>query len=189
MEKTITPAKAAIPYGITYGVILILEFVISYSLGLNSQENATAGVVMGLLNYLILPALFITLACNAYKKANGGYIKFGQCIKAGVTTGVVAALVSSVTTSVIYLVAPEIKEGILEQTKISLAANPNMTADGLKQALSWTETFMQPYISIPFTILISAFFSLIFSLIIGAIVKKENPYGDTPPSIDNLGTE
>ncbi len=176
MEKTISPAKAAIPYGITYGVILILEFVLSYTLGLNSKDNAAAGVIMGLLNYLILPALFITLACNHFKnKINGGYIKFGQCIKAGVTTGVIAALVSSVATSIIYMVAPEIKEGILEQTKISLASNPNMNAEGLKQAMTWTETFMKPYISIPFTILISAFFSLIFSLIIGAIIKKENP--------------
>lgn len=190
MEKKVSPAKAAISYGIVYGVILIIEFVASYTLGLNSKDNAMAGVLMGLLNYLILPVLFITLACNHYKnKVNGGYITFGECIKAGVSVGVISALLSSVATSILYLAMPEVKEGILEQTRTSLAANPGMTSEALKQAMKMTEIFMEPYILIPITILVSAFFSLIFSLIIGAIVKKENPYANTAPDINNVGNE
>jgi len=66
-----------------------------------------------------------------------------------------------------------------------------MTAESLKMAVEMTEVFMRPYILIPFSILISAIIGLIFSLIIGAIVKKENPYGDFSPSqeLNNVGSE
>lgn len=176
-------AKSTLPYGIIYGAILLLEFVASYALGLNSAENKGIGIAMGVLNYLVLPLLFIFLACNNYKnKINGGYISFGESLKAGVAVSIVSSLISSIGTSLIYLLVPDSKEQILEQTKISLATQPNMTAEAMKMALNMTEVFMRPYILIPFSILVSAIMGLIFSLIIGAIVKKENPYGDFTPS-------
>lgn len=185
-------AKSTLPYGIIYGAILLLEFVASYSLGLNSAENKGVGILMGIFNYLILPLLFIFLACNNYKnKINGGYITFGESLKAGVATSVISGLISSIGSSLIYLLIPDAKEQILEQTRVSLAVQPNMTAESLKMAVEMTEVFMRPYILIPFSILISAIIGLIFSLIIGAIVKKENPYGDFSPSqeLNNVGSE
>jgi len=183
--------KSTLPYGIIYGAILLLEFVASYALELNSQDNRAAGIVMGLFNYLILPVLFIFLACNNYKnKLNGGYISFSEALKAGVAVCVMAALVSSVGTSLLYLVIPDAKDQILEQTKISLASQPNMNADSLKMALKMTEIFMRPYVLIPFSILVNAFMGLIMSLIVGAIVKKDNPYGDfNPNATNNTGSE
>jgi hypothetical protein len=176
MEQKTSLAKSAIPYGIAFGAIMLLEFVISYAMGLNAQENAMVGIVMNLFNFLVLPILFISLACNTYKnKINGGFISFGQCIKTGVVVSVIAALLFSVIMAIVYIAAPGIKEDILEQTKIALAKDPNMTSEVLEMTISWTETMMQPYIMIPVTILTYAFVGLIISLIVGAIVKKDNP--------------
>lgn len=175
IQKT-SLAKSTLPYGVIFGVILILEFVASYVLELNAAENKGVGVIMSLLNYLILPFLFIFLACNNYKnKLNDGYITFGQCIKAGISVSIVAALLSSLATSIFYLIVPSAKEQILEQTKISLASQPGMTAEGMKAALKATEMFMEPYLLIPISILMFIIVGLIISLIVGAIVKKDNP--------------
>ncbi|MCO6148499.1 DUF4199 domain-containing protein [Flavobacterium sp. NRK1] len=169
-------AKSTLPYGITFGLILFVEFIISYAFGLNSAENKMIGVIMFLFNNILFPFLFILLACNNYKnKINGGYISFGESLKAGVSVSVIAAAVSSITTSLFYIIIPEAKTQILEQTKVSLAAQPGMTAEGMKMALKMTEIFTKPYVMIPFSILIYAFIGLIISLIVGAIVKKDNP--------------
>ena len=183
--------KSTLPYGIIYGAILLLEFVVAYTLGLNSQNNKAAGIAMGLFNYLIFPVLFIFLACNNYKnKINGGYISFSESLKAGVAVSVMSALVSSIGTSLIYILVPGAKEQILEQTKISLATQPGMTSEAIKMAVTMTEVFMRPYVLIPFSILVSAFMGLIVSLIVGAIVKKDNPYGDFNPNATNdIGSE
>ena len=176
MDQKSSLGKSTIPYGIAFGVIMLLEFVISYSLGLTSKDNAWAGVLMSILNYLVLPILFIMLACNNFKnKLNGGFISFAQCIKAGVAVCVMAALVFSAVSSIVYLAAPQIKEDVLEQSKIAIAESPGMTAEGLKAAMKMSELFMQPYIAIPLSILIYAIVGLIMSLIVGAIVKKDNP--------------
>lgn len=176
MEQKTSLAKSAIPYGIAFGAIMLLEFVISYTMGLNAQENAGVGILMSLLNYLILPFIFIMMACNHFKnKLNGGYITFGQSIKAGVVVCVIAALVFSVVTAIIYIVVPSIKEDILEQQRVAIAQSPGMTSEALEMSMGMAETMMQPYIAIPVTILMYAFIGLIISLIVGAIVKKDNP--------------
>jgi hypothetical protein len=183
-------AKSTLPYGIIFGAIMILEFVIGYSFGLNAQKTPWVGVVMTLLNYLILPILFILLACNNFKnKINGGYITFGQAIKAGVSVCVIAALTFSIFNSLFYIIIPESKELIIEQTREAYAKSPGMTAAALEQTMKMTELFMEPYLLIPVTIFMFTVLGLILSLIVGAIVKKENPYGDLAPNVDNVGNE
>ena len=93
MTETISPGKSAINFGITFGIIMILQFAIMYVLDINPQETPVIGVIINLLNYLIIPFLFIYLAANNYKiKLNNGYISMGETIKVGLTVCAVAAL-------------------------------------------------------------------------------------------------
>ena len=50
-----------------------------------------------------------------------------------------------------------------------------MTSEMMEQTIKMTEFFMKPYITIPFSILMFALIGLIWSLLVGAIVKKDNP--------------
>ena len=68
MEKNISPAKSGFSFGILFGVIMVLEFVIMYVIGMKSLVNSSAGVIVNIANYLILPVTFIFLGCNNYKK-------------------------------------------------------------------------------------------------------------------------
>ena len=56
-----------------------------------------------------------------------------------------------------------------------LEQNSEMTDEQLDMAISMTEKFMNPAIMVPVTLLMFAFIGLIWSLIIGAVVKKERP--------------
>lgn len=175
LENRPSLAKSTLPYGIAFGVIMILELVVTVALDIDA-ENRAAGMVMSLCNYVILPLLFIALACSNYKnKLNGGYISFSECIKAGVAVCVIAGLISGLGTAVIYAVSPEIKTELLEKTKIALAKNPGMTSEIMEQSIAMSEVFMRPYVLIPFMILVYAFIGLIMSLIVGAIIRKDNP--------------
>lgn len=177
-QAPVTTAKAAINYGIVFGIIMILEFIITYALDIQPQENKWMGIINGVLNNLILPVLFIVLACNYFKKFNGGYISLGQAIKAGVAVTVIAAVVFSVFNIIFNLIFPEyMAEAIEKMKQAQLMMNPDMSAEQMKMALAVSETFMKPYVALPIAVLMFAFIGLIYSLIIGAIVKKENPGG------------
>lgn len=178
MSEITTPSttKSAIQLGTLFGLLMILEFVIAYVMDIDPISNPTAGIVMNLLNYLIFPVLFITMACNAYKTSNGGFISFGKCLKIGVTLCVIAGLVYAIFSSVFMMIFPEFVDELLRKTNDVMSQQPGMTPEALEMTMSWTKKMLNPTIAIPTTIAMFAFFGLIFSLIIGAIVKKDNPH-------------
>ena len=132
---------------------------------------------MNLFNYLIVPVSLITYGCINYKqKINNGFVSFGECLKIGVSICVIASLIYAVFSVVFNLIFPEfINEVIQKMRQVMLKQNPSMTTDQLEMALSMTKKFMSPYIAVPATIVMYSFIGLIYSLIIGAFVKNENP--------------
>ena len=175
MENKISPAKSGLQLGMLFGVIMVLEFVISYIIGIEKLIGSSFGIVINLLNYLILPCLFIFLGCTNYKKMNGGFVSFSECLKIGVSITVVAALIYAIFNLVFNLIFPEFSNQILAITKSEiLKKNPNMTAEQMDMAISMTKKFMSQYIVFPVTIAMYAFFGLLYSLLVGAIVKKDS---------------
>ena len=177
MDKAVSSTKSGLQFGVLFGVIMIFEFVISYILDIDPSTNKSFGIVVNFLNFLILPVLFIYLGCDNYKnKLNSGFITFGECLKIGVSICVIAALLYALFSAVFGLIFPEFMEDVLRKTRnVMLEQNPNMPEEQVEMALSWTKKIMSPAIGIPVTIVMYAFLGLIYSLIIGAVTKKENP--------------
>ena len=177
MSDKISPtsvSKTALPFGLLFGILLILETVIFYVADIDPIMNPTVGTVMNIANYLILPPLLIYIACNSFKKLNSGFISFGECLKSGVIVCIIAALLFALFSVAFNVIFPEYMDEILSKTKSVMIANsPEMTSEQVEMALSVTKKFMSPMILIPATIAIYAFIGLIHSLIIGAIVKKD----------------
>lgn len=177
MEKNISPAKSGILYGVLFGVIMILEFVIMYVVGMKSLVNTIFGTIINVANYLIFPILFIFIGCNNYKKKiNNGFISFSECLKTGVSITVIAALISATFSVLFNLIFPEFADEMIAITKEQmLKSNPNITSQQLTSGLAMVKKFMNPLIVFPFTVAMYSFIGLFYSLIIGAIVKNEQP--------------
>lgn len=177
MEDTVSPTKSGLQYGVLFGIIMIFEFVVSYVLDIDPIENRSIGIVMNVFNYLIFPILFIYLGCTNYKnKMNSGFITFGECLKIGVSICALAGLLYGLFSSAFGLIFPEFIDDILRKSRSAmLSEDPNMSSEQVEMGLSMIKKFMNPAIAIPFTIAMYAFLGLIYSLIIGAITKKENP--------------
>ena len=179
MDKTVSPAKSSLNFGILFGIIMILEFVISYVADLDPQKNRSVGIITSVMNYMVLPVIFIVLGSLSYKKNhNGGYISFSEVLKIGISITVLAALLFSLFNAGFNYVFPEFVEKSMSQIReVMLEQNPNMTEDQVENALMMTKKFMNPLISIPLTIAMYAFFGLLWSLIVGAFVKNDKPSG------------
>ena len=89
------------------------------------------------------------------------YIKEKHGSVAGVTEIDIAALNT-------YMASVPNGDSFLE-----LIDENNMTEEQVDMAIGVTRKFMSPFIAIPSTIAIYAFIGLLYSLIIGAIVKKD----------------
>lgn len=175
MENKTTIAKSATQYGLLLGVITIFEFVIGYILNIDPQTNKTFGIVMNIANLLILPFIFTYIACNHYKnKINEGFISFGQCLKTGVTIGLISSVVYGIFYFVFTLIFPEFVPELIEKIiSITIKERPSITKEELDMSLSIMQKMMNPYVTIPLSIVMNCFIYLIHSLIVGAIVKKD----------------
>jgi hypothetical protein len=175
-NTTNTPATSPIQIGILFGVIMVLEFVVLYILDIDPISSPMTGTIMNICNYLIFPVALIYLVCNAYKKSNFGFISFGECLKKGVTVCLIAGLIYALFSVIFNYFFPEFVEDILRKTRaVMLQKSPDMTGEQLDMAMTWTKKFMSPMLMVPVTVLMYSFIGLIYSLIIGAIVKKDKP--------------
>ncbi|MBP4141738.1 DUF4199 domain-containing protein [Flavobacterium sp. I-SCBP12n] len=177
MEKKISPAKSGLQYGVLFGVIMVLEFVIMYIIGMKALVGTSAGLIVNIANYLILPFVFIYIGCNNYKKnINNGFISFGECLKTGVSITFIAALIYAIFSIIFNLIFPEfIDEMISISRSEMIKTTPNITSEQLELGLGMIKKFMNPYIVFPATLAMYSFFGLIYSLIVGAFVKNQNP--------------
>ncbi len=175
MEKPISPAKSALNFGVIFGIILIVEFVIAYVLNIDPETNKGFGITINILNYFVIPVVLILLGCNNFKnKLNDGSVSLGQCLKIGVTICLIAALIYGVFYAIFNVVVPEFNQELISKIeKVMIEQNPDMPSEQREMALSITQKFMHPAFLIPVTIVMYCFIGLIYSLIIGAIVKKE----------------
>jgi hypothetical protein len=177
MEQKMSPSKSAIQYGALFGILMVLEFVIVYVMDVDPISNPAAGIVINALNYLVFPISIITVGCMNYKKKlNNGFISFGECLKIGVTICLIAGLIYGIFSAVFNMVFPEFIEDLMKKTRqVMLKQNPTMTSAQVEMAISMTKKFMSPAIVIPVTIAMYSFMGLLYSLIIGAFVKNDNP--------------
>ncbi|MCF8321566.1 MAG: DUF4199 domain-containing protein [Flavobacterium sp.] len=175
MEKNISPAKSALLYGVLFGIIMIFEFVIMYVIGMKSLVNSNIGLIVNIANYLVLPILFIFLGCQNYKnKINNGFISLGESLKVGISTTFMAAFIYATFNVLFNILFPDfIDEMIAISKEAMISKTPNLTPEQLEEGIIMMKKFMNPFIVFPVTLAMYSFFGLIYSLIIGSIVKNE----------------
>jgi hypothetical protein len=173
-KQNISPAKSSLQFGIFFGILMILEMVLSFSLNIG-PENKLFGILMNLCNFLIFPFIFIYFACNNYKNNfNNGYINFSQCIKIGLSVALIASLIYSLFNILFNLIFPEYLPEMIEQVKkITVQQNREASSEQLKMMLSMIDKMSNQYVTIPLAIIVNCFIALIHSLIVGAIAKKD----------------
>ena len=101
-------------------------------------------------------------------------LKLGEAIKLGVMIGIISAIVYVIYGIIFnFIIDPEFMDLMKEATRDKMLENPNMTEQMVDQSMAMVEKFMNPIIGSAMWIALSAFFGLIYSLIGGLVMKKE----------------
>ncbi len=176
MNENSLPKKQTshIQFGVLYGVLMILGFVLVYLLKIDSNEKPMIGRFLSVCSYFIFPVVLLFFGIKIAKKNNSGTISVTECLKIGVSIAFIGAFLFGLFNVIFNLVFPEYLDKILIQTrKIMLEQDPNMKELQIQNGLSMTRKFSSPFLSFPFTILLFSFLGLVYSLIIGLIVRTE----------------
>ena len=167
--QKITPGKFALNYGLILGLVMIAIAVVMYVTGMALELKQWPQY----LYYIIFPVTVI-YAISQYKKSNGNLLRLGEAIKLGVIIGVISGIVYAVYNIIFqYVIDTEFAELIMDATRDKMLENPNMTEEIVDQSMAMMEKFMNPFVGSAFWIALSTFFGLIYSLIGGLVMKKE----------------
>ena len=170
--KNPTPGKFAMNYGILLGIILILISVIMYITGM-----ALDGIQWPMYIYYLVFPIVIIIAIKDYKNKNNDFLTLSDALKTGIATGVISALLFLAYNLIFnYIIEPTYSEQIIAKTRDTMSEMDKLTSEQIEMSLKYMKWVSNPLLGGAIWLAFSAFFSLIYSLIAGLIMKNKNPY-------------
>ena len=165
----------AMRYGLIAAMVFIAITLLVDTLGLVDYANGTGSWISSTLQAIATLAILYYAIKQHRDQDLGGYISFGRCISIGALIGLIAGVLIAAFAFVYYgYIRPDImtdqlafqREKMLEQ---------GMDEAAVEQAMSMTESFMSPAFIAVSSIISSLIFYTLFSLIVGAIMKRKSP--------------
>lgn len=157
-------------YGMIAGLTYIIVGLVNLMFDL-AAKGQMLGILLWLLPFLATFAI-IYVAVKELREENGS-LTTGQGVKMGVRIALIAAVMASIFT-VIYtqLIDPDVLARQMELVEQTWEDQGMSDAD-IEQARGFTEPFMNPYITVPFTIIWYVLGGLIKGAISGSMLKRD----------------
>ena len=161
-QTNTTTTRAGLRYGLIFGLICIVSMLIEYMAHLEK--------IFGLFDWTYF-IIMVVMALLYYRSNNNGLMTYGQ----GVSTGMAATGIASIMSAFGHLIYTKFidtdyTKRQLDLARIEMEKNPNVSDEQISQILSMSSPILT-FLGIIFGLMI---FGLIISLIVAAILKKEN---------------
>lgn len=167
MENQANSKSFIINNGVILGVLGILISVTLYAMGMHLDPHWSIGILQ-----FILMIAIIVLGISQFKKANGGFLSWGQGVKIGVGIAILSALISVIYNYIfITFVEPDFMAQVMEVQNQKLL-DQGRSQEQIEAANAMTEKFKSPLFASAFGIIGSAIGGFIISAIAAAIMKK-----------------
>lgn len=175
MENAQSPFKKnATTYGVLLGIIMVFIAVIMYVTGMPLEGKQWPQY----LYYLIFPAGII-IAIKNFKIQSKGFLSLSEALKLGLAIAVISALIFVIYSLVFnYIIDPTYNEAIIEIALDKVKESPNVTDEQIAQTTKFMKFMANPALGGAVWLALSLFFGLIYSLIGGLVMKRDNPYED-----------
>ena len=167
-ENKPNTGKIALTYGLILGGISMVFMLMLYSLDMHYQGGV---MVMGV--SVAITVVVIVIGMLQFKKANNGFMSFGQGLKVGVGIGLVGGIIGIIFNQIMAgLIDPQMMEKAMEYQKGLLLETTKMTAEQVDAQMEMGKKFTTPSMQIVFGLVYSVVASFLLSLIPALILKR-----------------
>ena len=161
--------KYALNYGLLSGGIGVIFGLMLYSMDMHYQ-----GDIMTVVISLVITLAVIILALIQFKKANNGFMSFGQALKIGVGLCLIGGIIAVIFNQIMAnFIDPDMLGKAIEFQKNKLLETTSLTATQIDEQLAMGKKFQTPVMQIAFGLLGSIFFGFILTLIPALVLKKQ----------------
>ena len=165
MDEQITTGQVAKKWGLIYGLVTTLMALIPLILEMQTPWMVIVNIAMAI--------LFFVLANNEFKKANGGYMTFGDGFKISIVAALICAVMRNVI-NYVYLkfVDPGVSERIQDVVE-NTWREQGMTEAEIDRMSGFAAGITNPEIGLAVGIVFVMLGGLIWGAIVSAIIKNE----------------
>ncbi len=173
--KDISMRPLAMRWGLIWGLVGIVLSLIFTVTGLMDPTKNSFLSIPNFINWGASVAV-VYMALIAHRDTDlGGYITLGRCVSFVALMGLIAGVLTAIYLFVYFgYIAPDFMEKIFE-AQIEKAEANGQDPEKVRQAMEISKKFMTPGAMSIFGLLGSVIGGVFWGLIIGLVVKKEQP--------------
>lgn len=169
-EQQPKTGKFALNYGLLLGAVSVIFAFMLYTLDMHYQGGFGVMAVSALLS---LAAIIIGLI--QFKKANGGYMSFGQGFKIGIGICLIAGIIGIIFNQIMQnVIDPDMMAKAMEYQEgqlIERGLTPQQASDQMEMG----KQFAEPMWQITFGLIGSVLFGVLLSIVPALVIKKAKP--------------
>lgn len=160
--------KFALNFGLILGAVSVIFAFMLYTADMHYQ-----GGISVMLISLALSLAAVIIAMIQFKKANEGFMTFGQALKIGVGVCLIGGIIGIIFNQIMSnVIDPDMMAKAMEYQKNQLLETTNMTMEQVEAQMELGKTFSTPTMQIVFGLVFSLLMGFVLSLIPALILKK-----------------
>ena len=165
-------------YGLLAGLVLVVLGLLVHLSGMVDYTDQGGGSnwVVNILNWGITIAAIVMAVKQHREEDLGGFISFGRSFRVGFLVTLVIMVISVVWGYIFFsFVEPGLIEDILTASREQMIEKQGMSEEQAEQGLKMMSWMFTPAMMSLMGGIFSVIAGVIFSLIVGAIMKREHP--------------
>ena len=162
--------KFALNYGVLLGAVSVIFGLMLFSMDMHYDQGwAIRGVS------LALSLAAILFGISQFKKANEGFLTLSEALKLGTGIALIAGIIGLIYFFVLSnVIEPDFMDKMYEIGKEkAMVDNPKLTEEQIDQGIEMQKSFA--WVTYPIILIFNIIIGLVFGLIGGLIMKKQNP--------------
>ncbi len=167
-DNQLKTGKFALTYGLLLGAINIAFGLILYSMDMHYQ----GGIPVMVVSILFMLSLII-VGIIQFRKANDGFMSFGQGLKVGVGICLVGGIVGLLFNQLMMgVIDPDTMAKAMEFQRGQLIETTKLTPQQIDAQMEMAKKFSTPAMQITFGLLFTIILGFLLSLIPALVLKK-----------------
>jgi ABC-type antimicrobial peptide transport system permease subunit len=161
--------KFALTYGLLLGGASAIFSLMLYSMDMHYQNEWPVLIIS-----IALSLTALIVAMIQFKKANNGFMSFGQALKVGVGVCLIGGVIAIIFGQIMMnFIDPDMLSKTMEFQRQKLMEGTALPPDQIEAQLAMQEKFTTPSMIILFGLLTSIISGFIYSLIPALVLKKQ----------------
>jgi hypothetical protein len=164
--------KPAVKYGLLSGVAGIFVALLMYITGLNRNPS---GQWIGIVEAILVPALFMYAAVKEVRLGSGGWISFGTAFRQAFMVGLIGTAIGMVFHMIyLNLIDPTFLD-YQKEMQYQQMLDRGLGEEAAEKQMARAAMFMKPHMQALTGLVMFSFLNAIQALVIAGIAKKPNP--------------